>query len=80
RRVREENELTPEQLKTRYVGKVDPKKHIEDVGQRLIEDNIVAVSRQAIDKEASVAKKALQANGHGQLNGGDGLMDVDEEL
>jgi 26S proteasome regulatory subunit N11 len=80
RRVREENELTPEQLKTRYVGKVDPKKHIEDVGQRLIEDNIVAVSRQAIDKEASVAKKALQANGHGQSNGGDGLMDVDEEL
>ncbi|KIV87039.1 26S proteasome regulatory subunit rpn11 [Exophiala sideris] len=78
RRVREENELTPEQLKTRYVGKVDPKKHIEDVGQRLIEDNIVAVSRQAIDKEVSVAKKAQQANGHGQSNGGDSSMDVDE--
>src|SRR6201996_405448 len=65
KRVREENELTGEQLKTRYVGKVDPKKHIEDVGQRLIEDNIVAVNRQMIDKEASVAKKAVHANGNG---------------
>jgi len=45
KRVREEDELTKDQLKTRYVGKVDPKKHIEDVGQQLIEDNIVAVSR-----------------------------------
>ncbi|KIW18634.1 26S proteasome regulatory subunit rpn11 [Exophiala spinifera] len=82
RRVREENELSPEQLKTRYVGKVDPKKHIEDVGQRLIEDNIVAVSRQAIDKEASVPKKAQQTNGngHGATNGTDGDMEVDEEL
>jgi 26S proteasome regulatory subunit N11 len=80
RRVREENELSPEQLKTRYVGKVDPKKHIEDVGQRLIEDNIVAVSRQMIDKEASVARKQQQANGHGTHNGENGEMDLDEEL
>jgi 26S proteasome regulatory subunit N11 len=76
KRVREENELTKEQLKTRWVGKVDPKKHIEDVGQQLIEDNIVAVSRQMIDKEASVAKKNEPVNGHHQ-NGG---MDIDEEL
>ncbi|KAI6787984.1 26S proteasome regulatory subunit [Hortaea werneckii] len=54
KRVREEGELTKDQLRTRYVGKVDPKKHIEQVGQDLIEDNIVAVSRQMIDKEASV--------------------------
>ena len=54
KRVKEETELTKEQLRTRYVGKVDPKKHIEAVGQELIEDNIVAVSRQMIDKEASV--------------------------
>lgn len=80
RRVREENELSPEQLKTRYVGKVDPKKHIEDVGQRLIEDNIVAVSRQMIDKEASVAKKAQQTNGNGTHALHNGDMDVDEEL
>lgn len=78
KRVREETELTREQLKTRYVGKVDPKKHIENVGQQLIEDNIVAVSRQMIDKEASVAKKAEQINGHHHAKNGD--IDMDDEL
>lgn len=73
KRVKEETELTKDQLKTRYVGKVDPKKHLEDVGQQLIEDNIVSVSRQMIDKEASVAKP----NGVGHENGS---MDIDEEL
>ncbi|KAF1816614.1 proteasome regulatory particle subunit [Eremomyces bilateralis CBS 781.70] len=72
KRVKEETELTKEQLKTRYVGKVDPKKHLEDVGQLLIEDNIVSVSRQMIDKEASVPTAKSEANG--QSNG----MDVDE--
>merc|ERR1712036_206623 len=51
KRVKEETELTKDQLKTRYVGKIDPKKHIEDIGQQLLEDNIVSVSRQMIDKE-----------------------------
>lgn len=92
KRVKEETELTKEQLRTRYVGKVDPKKHIETVGQELIEDNIVSVSRQMIDKEASVPSSAHEglgsargvngkvngtANGHGQADGG---MEVDEEL
>lgn len=76
KRVREENSLTKEQLRTRYVGKIDPKKHIEELGQQLIEDNIVAVSRQMIDKEASVAKKAEQVNGHHE----NGEMEMDEEL
>lgn len=48
---------------------------IEDVGQELIEDNIVAVSRQMIDKESSVARGA---NGQKPANGQN--MDVDEEL
>jgi 26S proteasome regulatory subunit N11 len=48
---------------------------IEDVSQQLIEDNIVAVSRQMIDKEASVAR---QSNGKEAQNGAG--MDVDEEL
>lgn len=61
KRVKEETELSEEQLKTRYVGKLDPKKHIEDVGQRLIEDNIVSVNRQMIDKEASVPAKEAAA-------------------
>jgi 26S proteasome regulatory subunit N11 len=93
KRVKEETELTKEQLKTRYVGKVDPKKRksytclslicllliiftdIEDVSQQLIEDNIVAVSRQMIDKEASVARLS---SGKGTQEGTG--MDVDEEL
>ncbi|KAH8592153.1 26S proteasome regulatory subunit [Bisporella sp. PMI_857] len=75
-RVKEEAELTKDQLKTRYVGKVDPKKHLEDVGQQLIEDNIVSVSRQMIDKEASAPKEKNGVNGY--AHGAD--MDVDEEL
>ncbi|KAA6415819.1 MAG: 26S proteasome regulatory subunit [Lasallia pustulata] len=75
KRVKEETELTKDQLKTRYVGKLDPKKHLEDVGQQLIEDNIVSVSRQMIDKEASVAKTNGESNGHQN-----GAMEVDEEL
>lgn len=50
---------------------------IEDIGQQLLEDNIVAVSRQMIDKEASVPSnkaKAAQTNGH--VNG---AMEVDED-
>jgi 26S proteasome regulatory subunit N11 len=40
---------------------------IEDIGQQLLEDNIVSVSRQMIDKEASVPSakaKTSQTNGH----------------
>lgn len=76
KRVKEETELTKDQLKTRYVGKLDPKKHLEDVGQQLIEDNIVAVSRQMIDKEATMAKK----EGPPGANGAKGdQMDVEDE-
>ncbi|KAK3694463.1 JAB1/Mov34/MPN/PAD-1 ubiquitin protease-domain-containing protein [Podospora appendiculata] len=78
KRVKEETELTKDQLKTRYVGKVDPKKHLEDVGQQLIEDNIVAVSRQMIDKEATMAKKDKPDDANGHPNGDD--MEVEEEL
>lgn len=73
KRVKEEAEMTKEQLSTRYVGKLDPKKHIEAVGQQLIEDNIVAVSRQMIDKEASVPS-GLSTNGHSN-----GDVDMAEE-
>ena len=50
---------------------------LEDVGQQLIEDNIVSVSRQMIDKEASVAKTSGTNVTNGNANGS---MDVDEEL
>ncbi|KAK0670993.1 putative 26S proteasome regulatory subunit [Cercophora samala] len=76
KRVKEETELTKDQLKTRYVGKLDPKKHLEDVGQQLIEDNIVAVSRQMIDKEATMPKKDIPG-ANGKANGDE--MDVEDE-
>ncbi|KAI5865802.1 Mov34-domain-containing protein [Durotheca rogersii] len=78
KRVKEETELTKDQLKTRYVGKLDPKKHLEDVGQQLIEDNIVSVSRQMIDKEATMPKKEAASNG--RSNGDDMEIEEDEEL
>jgi 26S proteasome regulatory subunit N11 len=48
---------------------------IEDVSRELIEDNIVAVSQQMIDKEASVARVT---NSKASENGAH--MEVDEEL
>lgn len=47
---------------------------IEDVAQQLIEDNIVAVSRQMIDKEASLARETSKNGMQSEL------MDVEEEL
>jgi len=77
KRVKEETELTKDQLKTRYVGKLDPKKHLEDVGQQLIEDNIVSVSRQMMDKEATMPKKEGPSGANGASNGD--LMEIEEE-
>lgn len=42
-RIREEKELTEEQLQTRYVGKQDPKKHLADTADKRIEENVVSV-------------------------------------
>lgn len=42
-RVKEEQELSEEQLKTRYVGKQDPKKHLEDAVANRMEENIVSL-------------------------------------
>ncbi|GMF07633.1 unnamed protein product [Ambrosiozyma monospora] len=42
-RITEERELTDDQLKTRYVGKQDPKKHLGETAEQLIEDNTVSI-------------------------------------
>ncbi|CDK26723.1 unnamed protein product [Kuraishia capsulata CBS 1993] len=42
-RVQEEKELSEEQLKTRYVGKQDPKKHLGETAEGLIEENVVSL-------------------------------------
>lgn len=42
-RVSEEKKLDEEQLKTRYVGKQDPKKHLADTSEKIIEDNVTSL-------------------------------------
>ncbi|KAI0736186.1 Mov34-domain-containing protein [Fomitopsis betulina] len=39
--VQEESTLTPEQLKTRHVGKQDPKRHLEEQVEKAIGDQVV---------------------------------------
>lgn len=53
KRVTEENTLTKDELKTRYVGKLDPKKHLGDLGRITIEENIVGTLMEMVDKEVS---------------------------
>ncbi|CAH6720230.1 ubiquitin carboxyl-terminal hydrolase Rpn11p [[Candida] jaroonii] len=43
KRVQEEKELSEDQLKTRYVGKQDPKKHLSDTAEKAIEDNVTSL-------------------------------------
>lgn len=41
-RVSEEKDLLEEQLKTRFVGKQDPKKHLSETSEKIIEDNVTS--------------------------------------
>ncbi|KAH3678994.1 hypothetical protein WICMUC_001308 [Wickerhamomyces mucosus] len=52
KRVEEEKELTEDQLKTRYVGKQDPKKHLLETAEGLIEENVVGILTGAVDSVA----------------------------
>lgn len=49
-RVSEEKDLTEEQLKTRYVGRQDPKKHLEDTVNERLEENIVSLLATNVDR------------------------------
>lgn len=57
-RVKEEATLSKDELKTRYVGKLDPKKHLEELGKKTLEDNIVQILAEMVDKEASFKEGA----------------------
>ncbi|KAH3902994.1 proteasome regulatory particle lid subunit RPN11 SCDLUD_000597 [Saccharomycodes ludwigii] len=52
KRIEEEKELDEEELKTRYVGKQDPKKHLTETAANLLEDNIVSVLTSGVDSVA----------------------------
>ncbi len=43
KRIEEEKELSEEELKTRYVGKQDPKKHLAKTAENTLEENTVSV-------------------------------------
>lgn len=47
--VQEELTMTPEQLKTRHVGKQDPKRHLEDKVETVMGNNIVMALGTMID-------------------------------
>ena len=49
--IEEEQKLTPEQLKTRHVGKQDPKRHSEQEIEKLTAENILE-STQIMSKVA----------------------------
>ncbi|SYW82374.1 related to RPN11 - 26S proteasome regulatory subunit [Ustilago bromivora] len=48
--VEEESTMTAEQLKTRHVGKQDPKRHLEDAVEQTMADQIVQKSEEAINQ------------------------------
>lgn len=48
-RVKEEKGLSADALKTRYVGKQDPKKHLEESVNRRMEDNVCVLLAGMID-------------------------------
>ncbi|OMJ08990.1 26S proteasome non-ATPase regulatory subunit 14 [Smittium culicis] len=47
----EESTLTPEQLKTRHVGKQDPKRHLEETIETLMSDNIIQTVAAAVNQK-----------------------------
>lgn len=51
-RIDEERTLTENEIKTRYVGKKDPKKHLSDTAKDLIEENTVAIMNSHVNRLA----------------------------
>lgn len=43
KRIEEEKELDDDELKTRYVGKQDPKKHLSEIADTALEENVVSL-------------------------------------
>ncbi|KAJ2460326.1 multicatalytic endopeptidase [Coemansia sp. RSA 2424] len=50
--VQEEQHLTADQLKTRHVGKQDPKRHLESTVEEVMGNNIVQTLGTAVDEQA----------------------------
>ncbi|CCK69999.1 proteasome regulatory particle lid subunit RPN11 KNAG_0D02500 [Huiozyma naganishii CBS 8797] len=52
KRIEEEKELTEDQLKTRYVGRQDPKKHLAETAETALDDNIVSILTSSVNAVA----------------------------
>ncbi|SCU98108.1 LAMI_0F13058g1_1 [Lachancea mirantina] len=52
KRIEEERDFTEDELKTRYVGKQDPKKHLSDLAEGVLEENIVSVLTAGVNASA----------------------------
>ncbi|KAG0675438.1 multicatalytic endopeptidase [Kluyveromyces marxianus] len=52
KRIEEERELSEEELKTRYVGRQDPKRHLAETAEKLLEENIVSVLTAGVNSVA----------------------------
>lgn len=52
KRIEEEKELSEEELKTRYVGKQDPKKHLAETADKTLEENVVSVLTAGVNSVA----------------------------
>lgn len=52
KRIEEEKELTEEELKTRYVGRQDPKKHLSETADETLENNIISVLTAGVNSVA----------------------------
>ncbi|QLL31746.1 hypothetical protein HG536_0B06120 [Torulaspora globosa] len=52
KRVEEEKEFSEKELKTRYVGKQDPKKHLAETSDAVLENNIVSLLTASVNSVA----------------------------
>lgn len=52
KRIEEEKELSEEELKTRYVGKQDPKKHLAETAEKTLEENVISVLTAGVNSVA----------------------------
>lgn len=52
KRIEEEKEFSEKELKTRYVGKQDPKKHLSETSDTVLENNIVSVLTASVNSVA----------------------------
>lgn len=50
--IQDEMKLTPEQLKTRHIGKRDPKRHLEEQTNQAMQNNIVQTLGVMINSKA----------------------------